>query len=79
MTSSKPSPHVAIVILNYNGAPFLRQFLPGVIKHIAGYEIMVVDNASTDESLKVMQAEFADIRVIKLAENYGFAGGYNQA
>ncbi len=69
----------AVVILNYNGENFLRQFLPFVIEHSADAEIVVADNASTDSSLAMLSAVFPNIRVIKLNENYGFCGGYNRA
>lgn len=69
----------AIVILNWNGAAMLRQFLPSVIAHSAGADIIVADNASTDDSLKVLSEEFPSVRTIVLDQNYGFAEGYNRA
>jgi len=69
----------AVVILNYNGEGFLRQFLPSVIQHSLGAEIIVADNASTDSSVKVMEHDFPQIHLIKLENNYGFCGGYNRA
>lgn len=71
---------VAVVILNYNGAELLRQFLPSVVRHTPSWcEIIVADNASTDHSLEVLHKEFSTIRIITLSENTGFAGGYNRA
>jgi GT2 family glycosyltransferase len=70
---------IAVVILNYNGAHFLRQFLPSVMAHSPGAEIMVADNASTDSSLEVLAKEFPSVKVILLDKNYGFCGGYNRA
>ncbi len=70
---------VAVVILNYNGAPFLRQFLPAVIEHSEGAEIIVADNASTDQSIEIVKTEFPQVRLIQLKNNYGFCGGYNRA
>ncbi|PLK44290.1 glycosyltransferase family 2 protein [Emticicia sp. TH156] len=70
---------VAIVILNYNGQGFLGEFLPSVIKHAEGYEIVVADNASTDNSLVFMRHNYPQIRLISLPVNTGFAGGYNEA
>lgn len=74
----KPST-IAVVILNYNGAEMLRQFLPSVIAHSDEAEIVVADNASTDHSLDVLRTEFPDVRVTRFAENHGFAEGYNRA
>ncbi len=72
---------LSIVILNWNGAAMLREFLPSVLAHSAleGVEVCVADNASTDESLEVMRQEFPDVRLILLDKNYGFAEGYNRA
>jgi hypothetical protein len=71
----------AIVILNWNGEAYLRQFLPVLIEKttIPGVQIIVADNASTDNSLTLLQNEFPTIRTIVLDKNYGFAGGYNKA
>ncbi len=70
----------AVVILNWNGAAMLRRFLPSVIRHTAGVaDIVVADNASSDESLAMLKAEFPSVRIIVLDKNYGFAGGYNMA
>lgn len=72
-------PHVAIVILNYNGCGFLQQFLPGVIRYSENCEIIIADNASTDDSVAFLRKQFPDVRLIILDKNYGFAEGYNQA
>ncbi|MCX7744559.1 MAG: glycosyltransferase family 2 protein [Flavobacteriales bacterium] len=70
----------AVVILNWNGAALLRRFLPSVIEH-SRHEatIWVVDNASTDESIKILKNEFPEVQILQLDKNYGFAGGYNRA
>jgi len=70
---------VAIVILNYNGAHFLRQFLPGVLAHAAGARVVVADNASTDNSLALLRHEFPQVELIVHAANLGFCQGYNHA
>jgi GT2 family glycosyltransferase len=72
---------VAVVILTWNGAEMLRQFLPGILScsEGEGIEVIVADNASSDETLSVLQKEFSSVRVIRMDQNYGFAGGYNRA
>lgn len=70
---------VAVVILNYNGADMLRRFLPGVIAFSGGAQVVVADNASTDDSVAVMRSEFPQVRLIVLDRNWGFADGYNRA
>lgn len=70
---------VAVVILNYNGKKFLRQFLPSVIEHSGSAEIIVADNGSTDGSIDFLRSEFPAIRIIHSEKNLGFCGGYNFA
>ena len=70
---------LAVVILNYNGASMLSRFLPSVLKYSPGAEIVVADNASTDDSVAVLAAGFPSVRVVQLDRNYGFADGYNMA
>jgi len=74
------NPSVAIVILNYNGRNYLQRFLPGVLA--SAYDnkrVIVADNASTDDSIDLLKAEFPSVELILLEKNYGFAEGYNQA
>ena len=70
---------LAVVILNYNGASMLSRFLPSVVKYSPGAEIVVADNASTDDSVAVVAYGFPSVRVVQLDRNYGFADGYNKA
>lgn len=72
---------LAIVILNWNGAEMMRRYLPSVLRcsKADGVEVIVADNASTDDSLSMLSHEFPDVRTVVLQENYGFAGGYNRA
>ncbi len=70
---------VAVVILNWNGANMLRQFLPSVLEDTPEADIIVADNASTDDSILLLEKEFPSVRRILLDRNYGFAEGYNQA
>ena len=70
---------MAVVILNWNGQALLRQFLPSVLTHSDDARIIVVDNASTDESVVVLAGEFPTVEILRHAENLGFCEGYNQA
>lgn len=70
---------VAIVILNWNGSAWMRRFLPSVVENSAEASVVVADNGSTDESLRMLSDEFPTVRVIELDRNYGFAEGYNRA
>jgi GT2 family glycosyltransferase len=74
------SPKIAVVILNWNGRKFLEQFLPSVLlSTYPNYEVIVADNASTDDSLAFLQQQYPQIRILRLPENFGFAKGYNEA
>ena len=78
--SVSASADVATVILNYNGLPFLQRFIPYFrSSRYAQEKIYVVDNASTDGSVKYLKSAFPDITCISLSENLGYAGGYNEA
>ncbi len=70
----------AVIILNWNGERWLREFLPCVVEHSRDTaRVIVADNGSTDGSLAWLRANAPDVDVIALPENLGFAGGYNAA
>lgn len=70
----------AVVILNWNGKRFLEKFLPGVIEHSSGVaDIIIADNFSSDDSIEYLQNNYPSVKIIRLTENFGFAGGYNKA
>jgi GT2 family glycosyltransferase len=70
---------IAVVILNWNGAKLLEQFLPSVIAFSDEATIYVADNASTDTSIEVIQNQFPSVKIIQNTGNFGFAKGYNEA
>lgn len=77
---SSQNADVATVILNYNGKDFLQRFLPFFkSSRYANEKIFVVDNASSDGSVRWLRAEQTGTESILLNKNEGYAGGYNQA
>lgn len=70
---------IAIVILNYNGISFLEKFLPSVIQHSPGCQVVVADNCSMDQSCRFVEENFPQIQLIKHETNFGFCEGYNRA
>jgi GT2 family glycosyltransferase len=67
---------VSIIIPNWNGADLLRVYLASVLDAKNQYggevEVVVVDDASTDASVKVLQEEFPDIKIVAHKYNRGF-------
>jgi GT2 family glycosyltransferase len=72
-------PSVAVVILNWNGRNWLEQFLPSVVlSNYSNLQIIVGDNASKDDSVSFIKANYPQVSVLENDQNYGFAGGYNK-
>ena len=71
----------SVVILNWNGKYFLEKYLPfaEAYSQLPNVEVIVADNASTDDSLSYLQTNHPRVRIIQLDKNYGFAEGYNRA
>ena len=74
-------PLVSIVILNYNGKPFLDKCLTSIFNQtFSAFEILFVDNASTDESVDYLKQQFGKESRLKIVENsvnYGPIEGNN--
>ena len=70
---------VAVVILNWNGKQLLEQFLPSVVQFSKEATVYVADNASTDDSVDFVKANFPTVTIVINATNTGYAGGYNEA
>ena len=69
----------AVVILNWNGRHLLEQFLPKVIACSPNAEVVVADNASSDDSVDLVRRLFPSVTIVQNASNNGYAGGYNDA
>ncbi|MFV8327064.1 glycosyltransferase family 2 protein [Flavobacterium sp. ZS1P14] len=70
---------IAVVILNWNGVQLLENFLPSVLQYSSEATIYIADNASTDDSISFVLANFPSVKIVKNESNLGFAGGYNEA
>lgn len=69
----------AVVILNWNGINWLKQFLPTVVKYsLSDADVIVADNNSTDNSISWIKEKHPEVIIIKNEKNYGFAKGYNE-
>jgi len=72
----------AVVILCYNGRKLLEELLPIALKNTPqdnNTQIVLVDNASTDDTIPWLQENHPDIPLICFDKNHGFTGGYNKA
>ncbi len=71
---------VAVVILNWNGKKWLEKFLPSVVDfNPSCSKIIVVDNASSDDSIDFLKQKYPQIEIIQHTSNEGFSNGYNKA
>ena len=69
---------IAVIIPNWNGARLLRTCLDSLRRQsLRGFETIVVDNASSDESRELLAREYPEVRLVPLSENRGLAGGVN--
>lgn len=71
---------ITVVIPNYNGIRFLKECLDSVLVQAADtpkYEVLVVDNGSTDGSLELLRESYPQVRVEALPENTGFSHAVN--
>lgn len=71
---------LSVVVLSYNTKKILKNCLDAIFQNTQGitYEVIVIDNASTDGSGQMVQKEFPQVILIANKENLGFARGNNQ-
>jgi len=69
---------ISVVIPNFNGCNLLKNNLPKVIASVKDSEVIVVDDASTDDSLNLLKTNFAIVKVIVQNKNEGFASTVNR-
>ena len=68
---------VAVVLLNYNGLHWLKQFLSTIVENSPEAEVVLIDNFSKDASVAWFTSQYPELQCIELKENLGYAGGYN--
>lgn len=70
---------VSIIIVNWNGAHLIRPCLDSVYRQtVTDFEVIVVDNGSTDNSVELIEHEYPAVKIVRLEINHGFAGGNNE-
>jgi len=74
----KRCPKVSIIIVNWNGKKYLEECLTSVFNQTyPNYEVILVDNGSSDGSAEYVDTNFPQAKIIRLDKNYGFAKGNN--
>ena len=73
-------PKVAVLVLNFNGKRYLENCFSSLrSQSYPRYDVYLVDNASSDDSIEYVRRNFPFVKVIALDKNYGFAEAYNKA
>jgi GT2 family glycosyltransferase len=71
-------PLISILTINYNNYEITRQFLRSLSKlTYRNFEVLVIDNASAEDTNEKIKAEFPFVRIFRTTKNLGFAGGNN--
>jgi GT2 family glycosyltransferase len=70
---------LSIIYVNWNSLEYLRESIASVIEHThsVAYEIIVVDNASPEPGVDLLEQTFPDVTIIHSEKNLGFAGANN--
>jgi len=70
-------PLVSVVVLNYNGKHHLKTCLDSLLRtRYPNFEIILVDNGSTDGSVEFVQQNYPTVKIVRLSRNIYTAGGY---
>ena len=77
-------PEITLIITNWNGSNLLRECMPTVLEAVRSdhhhfYEVMVIDDCSTDNSLGILADEFPEVRTEQTPQNLGFQEANNYA
>lgn len=74
-------PDVSACIITWNACELTTACIRSLIEHTKGvsYEIILVDNASSDNTLEIIKREFPQVQIIANKENHGFTYANNQA
>ncbi len=71
-------PDITVVVVNYNGGDYLRGCIASLAAQtFTNFETIIVDNASSDNSLARIVEKPEQLTILKQASNLGFAGGNN--
>lgn len=72
-------PLVSVVVISYNGSDVIRPCLDTLLaSEYPRFELIVVDNGSTDTLAEIVEREYSSVRLVRLMPNRGYAGGMNE-
>jgi len=73
------TPRISVIVLNYNGRVWLTPCLAALTAQTGAppFEVLLVDNGSTDGSMALVAARFPSVRIVDNGRNLGFAAGNN--
>lgn len=69
---------LSIVIPTYNGLSLLKKHLPSVVKHSGNHPIVIVDDASTDNTVTWLKRTYPQIKILPNKQNLGFGASVNR-
>ncbi len=69
---------VSVIIPNYNGEQYIRECLDSLSAQRGGARILIVDNGSTDGSVRIIREEYPWAELLELDQNYGFCRAVNE-
>lgn len=80
MEETEKQPLVSVLVLNHNGEGFLKECFESLYASTyPDQELILLDNASTDNSLPYMREHFPEVRILETGGNIGYSGAYNLA
>ena len=75
MSVGEENNKVSIIVVNWNGERFLKDCLSALSgQTYLNYEIILVDNGSSDNSISFAKENFPGVKIVSLGENTGFTG-----
>jgi hypothetical protein len=78
MVTEKRTPYVVVLIISYNGKELLEESVSSYLANeYPNFDVIVIDNGSTDGTQKYMKEFFPEASVVRLEKNKGYQGGFN--
>jgi len=70
---------VTVIIPNYNATEYIAKCLDSLRQqNYKDFDILVIDNASTDDSADIVERDYKEVKLVRLDDNYGFSRAANE-